>query len=252
MWVPDPRFEEPNLFIPGKKPVATCALDTSNKMTNKLFGFYVNSYLNRNLSNTQFALPNYRVSPEFFSEPREISQQIAFPAPPAGDLSYVFVVRINSIGPGVFSNGNGVALVSSRTYDAARSPTVCWSDHVFAGYGKIWAGADSSGLAHGRALDAPFAFGQWQTLAVRFGTTASEIAFALNGQMQSVMATPVAGEYSSTWTGDFLNLGFHNMWSTYANLGQVDFGAFFVWSRKLMDAEMASLTRDPYQFLIPA
>ena len=41
MWVPDPRWEEPNLLIPGKKPVGPVQVDWSHPLAEGLLHYYM-------------------------------------------------------------------------------------------------------------------------------------------------------------------------------------------------------------------
>ena len=240
--IPDPRWEEPNLLIPGKKPIGPVVVDWSHPITRAL---------------SVCLVPMGGIC----SNLADASQQSV-------------VTEGTQSGPKIVFNGSQYAVVPVDHIAAGTDRTLMFfSDFQEAG-ADAWAGVFTMPNNSGA--------GNWFGCFQRTSSSSALTVYADNqtfnvgtfsdypaGTVKTAIYTDSTRRVSTYADTDTIadnvakGTGGRNAISPDPTLhlnasrgggarGVQDFYAAFVWARALRDAERFSMTRNPYQFLIPA
>ena len=244
--VDEVMLREPNLLIPGKKPVGPVKIDWSHPLTNKLKHAFILSHLTGYRDLVSGILPTTNVA-------TTIDNKGAFHN--TGYLNYPTPDWINSgvTNATFFYRSNGSNLTSGRSgfgfhaYGAtgSRFGVVIYQD-------DIYFSADIAGTLKSVIVSTGWPLYVTTDLAARYdGTlsTASEryVGYINGAEYTSGDAFPASMEtnYSRLYLGAY---GYGSV--AYYNINTSEIG--YIWNRTLSTAELESIRFDPYQFLIPA
>lgn len=240
--IPDPRWEEPNLLLPGVKPTGPVVIDWDHPLAKGL---------------TRCILPALMGDIDLVTEKIPIR---------SGTYSYdANKLNFDSSGDGVFEYGAtaNVAGTGIRTI-----LTIAATNHATAEFVAIGCfNSSSGGEFFILSLDQNGGFRYF----VREGGNAADLKTGSAGVTEGVKYTILGVSRSSTDHELFIDglsvetssnssipddldktsLGaWQDSSPTYTGLGSVWAG--LIWTRALTDTEIQSISRDPYSFLIPA
>lgn len=167
-----------------------------------------------------------------------------------GEISIMVLTTFRLLDGATFgTTGNtGTTIYSQRTSDASISPTLCVSNLPFAGGGgfRVWFGADSAGVANGKANSTLVTTNTTYTIIAT--ASSSEVTnIAINGLSNATTYSSV-GIWNSSWGGLSALLGYSVPWTSSGNQ---DIALVVRWSRTLSAAEVKSLSDNPWQIFQP-
>ena len=154
------------------------------------------------------------------------------------------------------SSNTGATIFSSRTFDTDVSPTLTVTTQSFAGstgVPQLWFGADTSAVAVGVHHGATLTTDRHYVLAGRYGAPGGfdGLRVWVDGDSQAQVGTQ-AGSFSDNWASAG-RIGGHGQWPIGGGAqSPTEFSFFYIFDRALSDAEVVSLSRNPWQALAPA
>jgi len=270
VWIPDARFEMPELLVPGGRPLRPVKVDASHPFSERLVACWMNDQLlTRNIAltgpggdmqwNTNTAEPG---SPVYIERSGKNSPYVymthdyAIPASgiafnPVGSSDNVSILLIAASrttdtngNRGIFSRGTDYVVDYGSSIMVYFSGLSLHGEVIYTSGGAA-SYITSPAYTQPSASDAPYPI----MLVLKQGV---ESALFVNGSRVASVSTPktslrsdneglqFSGKNTSGATG-----------ASFSNNGYAAVGMTAVWARAFSDVEAADITRNPYQFLIP-
>jgi hypothetical protein len=246
MWIPDPRWEEPNLLIPGKKPAAPTVIDWDNPITRGLLDVFVAPTRDglASVGDARLGVGAGGVGyvnsagSYFLSDKPRIAM---------GQDEFTIAAFFQGTGRGSI---NGARAIYSERNEGREIVKITTDEDGGSanGYGFIFRNRFNN-LIYLRS----------QTVGV---DTDFHSVFGLRGQIDGALRHElyVDGKYEAGTATAFGNAFLSNPGAAIGNDLFASSTSFIpspiymvgVWSRPLFAEEIKSLHRSPYQFLIPA
>jgi len=242
MYIPDSRWEEPNLLIPGKKPVRPVQIDWSRSITKDLlfcilptqgvvYGKVTISLVGNFIKGVGKDGPCWRDPNASTNRSSYLGLSVLDIPSPMGD----FTVLTRASRARDISGPDIAALVDFRSVSSENQI------NLGNGYGLL--ADDPKPRIAGTYSDTPAFFID----GVKPSGYNPAVYNLTSGKYYTIVNT---FSYASSATQWSLNRGETGGVDSY--FVPVDISAHFAWKRKLSDAEALSISDNPYQFLIPA
>jgi hypothetical protein len=243
MYLPDSRFETPGLLTPGQKPVGGVKIDWNNPLTRGLTHYYLTDsvYIFVDL------VPNRPADVAIVGSGHTAQGGMVTTSGSSSQYIQLPVLNITSFANIGFIVGEK-RLSGVVDWSFLRSTTTAWTG--FYQEGGMWKSTNNNSFD---GLVDPVSGGAQGSQDVDFYSASfspGNFSASKNGGVvftDSSVSTPV-------WSTDakwlFLGVSYRN--SGAANESVTNFTYFGVYNRSLTQNELALLSANPYQFLIPA
>lgn len=254
MFIPDPRWEEPNLLIPGKKPTGPVVIDWSHPLARGLknafgfagshagFGEDIASRKNTNISAAFGTLTPIGTHKGIALHTASNSAaKLAINEDWSGPFTCLFVGIISSLDNpygALFSKNNS----ASGTDSQVGIGRTAGSDDWYIGNSNFVQTLTATSITADLGSLSVFA------LTISDSAVAPDVEFYKDGVLVDSATGPT--EAQSTGAGS-LYLGCARDVSTTYD-ADVKWLCFYRWNRVLSSSEVASISSNPYQILIPA
>ncbi len=246
--VPDPRWEEPNLLMPGKRPIGLVRIDWSNPLTDKMTIGYV--------GNTRHSLSDPPTSFTFFGDAKVENNYIVNPATGTSRVETERYSPSSLPCWGIFVGSVASNAVTTNLFQSSAT-----TDYSGVAGQTTGAGLFSIRLGDGSGVTS------FDRKSFTVGTTATNskvftVAFAIDsltqgrifmdGKEETVSVSGTASSYSSggaSSTG-LISAGYSSGTNTPGNC---TVHALFIFNKiGPPSSVLMMLSLEPYQFLIPA
>lgn len=244
---PNPQSElmrEPNLLIPGKKPVGNVKIDSSNPLARGCSLLHLYNY-------TAFDISGFGNDGTLASGTTFVTADNA--------------VCLDCDGPG---SGDVIAIPPVPTLCGGSLTSFSWTFRVKADTVTTRAGIWQNGLSTGvdgfliwleGTTEVRFTVSNWSASYASASLTATNwnwitgtyniLTGKINLYVNGEVGTEATNLTESTYSGSFLMAGFYPLFERELD-GQISCSMFH--ARELSSGDVLELHRDPYQFLIPA
>jgi hypothetical protein len=243
--IPDPRWEMPELLYPRRQPVGELAVDYSNPITKDINAAYVFNKLSPGTTGIHKGIiPN-----DLFGGFYPINGASWTPAGSVSTTDNDALASVNTTIAGTDMEPSTMLMVYRRVVPVASFGYMMYLENFL------------------RYSIYPTSTGEWQLNGASVTPTISDPSYTVsNSQMKcavfsrlnsTTVSLVVEDQYAVGGTGS----GALAASNTFHLNGRDDSGSrysgceiqsFFFWKRVLTKEEMLAVSRDPYQFLIPA
>jgi hypothetical protein len=235
------QLREPNLLIPGKKPVGPVQIDWSNDMTSKLLVClpFTETSSHSTYDLAQNKILTFTGTEGISGQDRVFNGTDTYLTVCEPSLLYGTDITIFLVSKNANLNDNSVFGSAANTNTSVDRINVHlpYSGRVFWDYGTL----DSSDRVSVANTISTTEFSTWA-----FTATSNFMGIWKDSALLTSSAASI-GRFNSSSNPLILGAFIH---TNIYYPGTIK--AFYIFKRRLLDAEIVSLTADPYQFLVPA